>query len=92
MEKLKNETQREINELLLKLANQDLKYKQNQLEENKELHSIKKKLTLVEEELTKAKKENEQLIAKQKLDEEANEKTLLNVKQKAELRMASIKV
>jgi hypothetical protein len=42
--------------------------------------------------LNKAKKENEQLLAQQKLDGETNEKNLQNVKQKAELRMASIKV
>jgi hypothetical protein len=42
--------------------------------------------------VTKLRKENEQLVAQKQLDGETNEKALLNVKQKAELRMASIKV
>jgi hypothetical protein len=35
------EQQREVDELQLKLANLDLKYKQMQLEENRELHTVK---------------------------------------------------
>lgn len=53
---------------------------------------VKKKLTTLEDELNKAKKENEQLSAQLKSDTEMNEKNLQSMKQKAELKMASIKV
>ena len=49
-------------------------------------------MTTIEEELNKSRRENEQLQAQLKSDSEANEKNLQSVKQKAELRMASIKV
>ena len=75
----------------LKLANLDFKFKQLQLDDKRESHALKKKYTLVEEELLKLKKENEQLIAQRQEEEENNEKNLKSVKQKAELKMASLK-
>lgn len=91
-DKLAADQQREVDELQLKLANLDLKYKQMQLDENRELHTAKKKLSTLEDELNKSKRENEQLTAQLKSEGEANEKSLQSVKQKAELKMASIKV
>lgn len=91
-DKLAADQQREVDELQLKLANLDLKYKQMQLDENRELHAAKKKLSTLEDELNKSKRENEQLTAQLKSEGEANEKSLQSVKQKAELKMASIKV
>jgi len=90
-EKLSNENQRHLDDLQLKLANLDLKYKQIQLEDNKESHTFKRKLLVVEDEISKLKNENEQLKGQQLAEQEKNEKNLANVKQKADLRVASIK-
>ena len=46
----------------------------------------------MEEELLRIKKENAQLISQRQEEEENNEKNLQSMKQKAELRMASLKV
>lgn len=86
------EYQKSIDELQLKLANLDLKNKQLLNEDNRESHVIKKKLIQLEEDYERVKKENECLIMKQQQDGESNEKNLNSIKQKAELRMASIKV
>jgi hypothetical protein len=86
------EYQKNIDELQLKLANLDLKHKQLLNEDNRESHAVKKKLIKLEEDYEKVKKENESLIIKHQQDGESNEKNLNSMKQKAELRMASIKV
>jgi hypothetical protein len=86
------EYQKNIDELQLKLANLDLKNKQLLNEDNRESHAVKKKLIKLEEDYEKVKKENESLIIKHQQDGESNEKNLNSIKQKAELRMASIKV
>ena len=86
------EHQKSVDELHLKLANLDLKHKQLLNEDNRESHAVKKKLIKLEEDCEKLKKENESLILKQQQDGETNEKSLSSMKQKAELRMASIKV
>ena len=68
-----------------------MKYKQIQLEDNKESHSLKRKIAQLDEEILKLKKENEQLNQQLKLNQETNDKSLQQIKQKSDLKVDSIR-
>ncbi len=90
-EKQATETERNMDDLQLKLANLDLKYKQLTLEDNKESYSAKRRITSLEEELARAVKERDDLVSSRQTDEAKTQRLLNEAKQKADLRIASIK-
>lgn len=90
-ELMASENQRNLDDLQLKLANLDLKNKQMTLEENKESYAIRRRLAALEEELGKEQKEKEQLTNSRQADELKFQKSIAEVKQKADLRVAAIK-